>query len=149
MATIGISQAGWDTLAQGQKDVIRDILEFVSLGYPARYVATDTSVYFMFFDHRIQLVDIAGIGCFAANRADWPTDYTVPATKAELRSDVAAWLTNPARTYPFVHPNNVTPSDPDLGVTPEDVLAANQAPAAIVASVDQTWVTYDPEVHGV
>lgn len=151
---IGISKAGWQALTADEQTVVRFVLSRLRLGNPAIYVTPTDERWFTFDDLRIDLLDIAVIGCFAANRADWPLAYQIPmdggeVDKVQLRSDVAGWLTNPARTTPFVHPDNVTPSDTDVGVTGQDVLDANGAPAVLRSgALPDTWVPYDPEVHG-
>ena len=151
---IGITKAAWETLTQREKNVLKFVVEHLQLGDPAIYVDTSDDRHYTFSDGRMRVLDYAVIGCFAANRADLPGAYTLPLDgegnidRPQLRTDIVSFITNPARTTPFVHPNNVTPSDPDAGVTPQDVLAANGAPAAIFAELDPTWVVYDPETHG-
>jgi len=150
---IGITKTAFDGLSVKERTIIKFVLSRLRLGEPAIYVDTGDARYYTYSDQRIDLLDLAVIGSFAANRADLPGAYEVPmdggeVDKAQLRSDIASWLTNPARTYPFVHPDNVTPSDPEVGVTPADVLAAQNAPAALVTEIDPTWVPYDPELHG-
>lgn len=154
MSTITLSKTGWDALTAREKTVVRYVIERVGLGDPAIYIDTSNGRHYTFSDNRIRLLDYAVLGCFAANRADLPGAYEIPldgegnVDRAQLRSDITSWLTNPARTTPFVHPDNVTPGDPDAGVTPQDVLDANGAPAVLGATIDPTWVPYDPEVHG-
>lgn len=151
---IGISKAAWDGLSDKEKNILRFVINRLRLGNPAIFVDTSDGRHYTFSDRRIDALDLAVIGCFAANRADLPGSYVIPTDgeggidKVQLRADIVAWLTNPARTTPFVHPDNVTPSDADLGVTAQDVLTANGAPAAIFANIDPTWVPYDPETHG-
>lgn len=152
---ICMSKAGWDAISDKERNVLRFVISRLQLGEPAVYVdgpgASDPRWY-TFTDSRMDYLDIAVLGCFAANRADLPLGYEIPLDgegnidKAQLRSDIASWLTNPARTYPFVHPDNVTPSGEE--VSPQDVLDANNAPAVLKATLNPAWVVYDPEFHG-
>lgn len=151
-----VSKAGWDALSAKEKSVLRFVINRLRLGEPAVYVngpgASDPRWY-TFHDSRMDLLDFAVLGCFAANRADLPGGYEIPldgegnVDKAQLRSDITTFLLDAGRTYPFVHPNNVTPSAEGY-VSPQDVLDAQSAPAALQAELDPAWVVYDPEFHG-
>jgi hypothetical protein len=151
---VTISKTGWDALSTKERKVFKFVQQRLQLGEPAIYVDGGAGRHYTFSDSRIDLLDMAVLGSFAANRADLPGAYEVPldgegnVDKPQLRSDIQAWLTNPARTHPFVHPNNVTPADEDVGVTPQDVLSAQNTPAAVGAEIDPSWVPYDPETHG-
>ena len=151
---ITVSKAGWDGLSDREQKVVRYVIEHLQLGKPAIYIDGVDARHYTFSDSRMDLLDFAAIGCFVANRADLPGGYTIPldgegeVDKVQLRSDIVAWLTDGSRTTPFVHPNNVTASDEDIGVTAQDVLDANGAPGAVTASIDPAWVSYDPELHG-
>jgi hypothetical protein len=146
---ICVSKTGWQNLATRERNIMTYAASQVQLGHPAIMVATDDSRWFTFHDRRISIVDVAWFGCFAANAAEMAaSDYVPPADQDVMRAEVRVWLMSPARDNPFVHPDDITPSDPDGGLTSEEVLAAQGAPAAIKGSLDPTWVPYDPELHG-
>lgn len=133
MAAIALRQTTYDALSARNKVIARHALAFLALGEPAQY--TDgTNTWLVWDDNRITLLQVAVIGCLAANLASIPAGYTIPASREQLEADIVSFLGSKLK-----RPENIAYTAE--GDRWAETLAANNAPAAIRAftAPPTTW----------
>ena len=155
MAVLALKKSVWEAGTDLQRAVMRygfaDILirsweQDSELGNPARYRDPGGDVWFIWDDQRFDPKVMCYFGCFCANITDVPSGYTLPATRAELRSDMKAWIENPARANPLVKLGDVA-FGPDDANPWQTLLDAQGTPAWVkmAASVPPTWMPVGEE----
>lgn len=150
MAALAIRKSAWDGGTDLQRAIMRygfsrDLLKRTweddsELGNPAKFDDPSAVRWFVFDDQRFNPKVIPYFGCYCANIGEIPGGYTLPGTRAELRSDLKAWCENPARGNPLVKLADVVfpTDDPNPWQT---ILDAQNAPAWVKmrGSVPDTW----------
>ena len=150
MAVLGIRKNSWQGLSDRNKTIVRSLGILLSLGTPAEYKTPLNVRWFVFSDWRFKAEAIAYFGCVIANLSDIPSGYKIPQIKdddgndlgldrSQLRSDVVAWCSNPARTNPYVDPADITHADG--GNVWQDILDAQGTPKAVrmADSIPASW----------
>ncbi len=131
-----IRKTAWDNASVRDRTIFRFAAKRLELGVPAPYKTGTGQKWLLFADTRFDLKDLADLGTLVKGIAS-NTTYVLPdgidspdvdtrrAARAQLRSDVAAWLS--ARV--------VWPVDVGEGEDPYvAVLAAQNTPAALRAA---------------
>ncbi len=149
MPTLGIRQATWQGLRQNQRDIMRWAFRKLELGQPALYEAPGGVRWFIFADHRLDLLMFARLGTLANEVAGLPNGWKPPTTGTgqNKRSDRAAVE---AEAISRVQASIVLPADIDYGGFADPVanpyqttLDANNAPAALrgAGALPAGWVS--------
>lgn len=146
MPTLGIRQSTWQGLRQNQRDLTRWASRKLELGQPALYEIPGGVRWFIFDDHRFDLLMFARLGSLANVIAGLPPGWKPPtigsgqnkrvdraAVEAEAISRVQAVIVLPQDiAYPEEDPNPW-----------QTTLDANDAPSALRGgrSVPASWVS--------
>ncbi len=146
MPTLGIRQSTWQGLRQNQRDIMRWAFRKLELGNPALYETPGGVRWFIFDDHRIDVLMFARLGSLANEVADLPKQWKPPtigsgqnkrvdraAVEAEAISRVQAVIVLPADIV-------YAEDDPNPHQT---TLDANNAPATILGwgAVPADWIS--------
>lgn len=149
MTALGIRKTAWAGLSARDKTILRAVGVLLDLGQPAEYETPAAVRWYVFDDHRFRAVPIAYFGCVVANLADIPTGYTPPVDadgnldRSLMRSQIKTWCEDPARTNPFVHPDDITFTEG--GNVWQEILDAQGTPAQIqmASAVPDSWTSVE------
>lgn len=134
MSTLAVTKTALDSMTAKQRKLVRWVVSRLEFGQPALYQDGATQRY-VFDDPRIDLRQLAVLGCLAANWADVPGTYDPDGkTRAEIEADIRAWLAPKVKWPEAIDYTNV--ANPW-----QHTLTQNGAPAALRAAgeVPATW----------
>ena len=134
MPTLAIRQSSWQELRENQRQLMKWAFQKLELGQPALYEAPGGALWFIFDDHKLDLLMFARLGTLANEVASLPNGWRPPtigtgqnrrvdraAVEAEAISRVQAVIVLPDDiVYPAHDPN-----------PQRTTLVANNAPSAM------------------